>query len=356
MTEIAQLRGPALEALQRKVEGKPEAMLRLAALMRKGGREPEAHALARRAMALAPDEPVVRHLAREFLSGGVPDWHLILVRDSVRNDAYEAALRRAIRPGMRVLEIGTGSGILAMMAARAGAAEVVTCEMNDIVAETARKIIARNGYAGRVRVISKHSDKIDADGDLGGRMDLLVSEIVSNDLLAEDVLPAHERAVRDLLKPGAPVIPASGRIRVALADCSDDKFAPIGEVSGFDLSDMMEWRAPSLLVKSGSNTVALRSTPADLFDFDFASVAHTVGEARHVTCCASGGTANGILQWIDLTLDAATSYENAPGSPHYSCWAMRFWPFVQPLETREGDAVTIHGAHDRHHVRVWMER
>ena len=44
--------------------------------------------------------------------------------------AYDAALRRAIRPGCRVLEIGTGSGLLAMMAARAGAAQVVTCERN----------------------------------------------------------------------------------------------------------------------------------------------------------------------------------------------------------------------------------
>jgi hypothetical protein len=257
---------------------------------------------------------------------------------------------------MRVLEIGTGSGILAMMAARAGAAEVVTCEMNPIVAETARKIIARNGYADRVRVIAKHSDKLDAASDLGGRMDLLVSEIVSNDLLAEDVLPAHERAVRDLLKPGAAVIPARGTIRVALAQCSDEKFSPIGEVSGFDLSDMMEWRAPSLMVKNRSDQVVLRSAPGDLFAFDFNRAEHTATQTRSVTCRTTGGTANGILQWIHLVLDEATPYENAPGTKHFSCWAMRFYPFAKPLETREGGTVTIHGAHDRHHVRVWVER
>jgi type II protein arginine methyltransferase len=111
---------------------------------------------------------------------------------------------------MRVLEIGTGSGVLAMMAARAGAAEVLTREINPIVAETARANIARNGYADRVRVIDKHSDKLDVQHDLGERMDLPVSEIVGNDLLCENILPAQERAVRDLLKPGAPVIPARG--------------------------------------------------------------------------------------------------------------------------------------------------
>jgi hypothetical protein len=34
---------------------------------------------------------------------------------------------------------------------------------------------------------------------------------------------------------------------------------------------------------------------------------------------------------------------------------MRFWPFPMPVETRAGETVMIHGAHDRHNVRVWME-
>lgn len=354
MTEIAQIRGPALEALLKKVEGQPEPMLRVAALMRKGDKEEEALALVRRAMALAPDDPLVRHLGREFLSAGVPDWHFLLVRDTVRNDAYETALRRAIRPGMRVLEIGTGSGILAMMAARAGAAEVVTCEMNPTVAETARRIVAQNGFADRVRVIGKHSGKLDAVKDLGGRMDLLVSEIVSNDLLGEDVLPAHEHAVRDLLKPGAQVIPARGTIRVALAECRDGKFAPMAKISGFDLSAMQEWQAPVDRIKRMSDQVSLRSAPADLFTFDFGCPSHTAAQTHSVTTRATGGTANGVLQWIHLAMDEMTDYENEPGKKDYSCWAMRFYPFDGPVETREGDAVTIHGAHDRHRVRVWM--
>lgn len=351
----ATLKPSVVSALLRKVEGRPEAMLRFAAILRKNGQHDEAHTLARRASALAPDDPLVRHLAKEFLSDGVPDWHFILVRDAVRNAAYDAALRRAIRPGMRVLEIGTGSGILAMMAARAGAAEVVTCEMNPIVAETARKIVAANGYADRVRVLHSHSDKLDAARDLGGRMDLLVSEIVSNDLLSEDVLPAHERAVRELLKPGAQVIPARGTIRVALAQNFDEKFAAVSHVDGFDLSAMEEWRSPVLRVKSLSDQIALRSMPGDLFTFDFAGDIHAAAQTQSVACRATGGRADGILQWIHLALDDATTYENGPDSTHYSCWAMRFHTFARPLETRDGDIVTIRGAHDRHHVRLWVD-
>ncbi len=49
-----------------------------------------------------------------------PAWHFPMVADRPRNDAYDQALRRAA-PGRRVLDIGSGSGLLAMMAARAGA-------------------------------------------------------------------------------------------------------------------------------------------------------------------------------------------------------------------------------------------
>ncbi|MEL7220183.1 MAG: 50S ribosomal protein L11 methyltransferase [Bacteroidota bacterium] len=44
------------------------------------------------------------------------------------------------------MDIGTGSGLLAMMAARAGAQEVVACEMNPLLAEAASQIVEQNGF------------------------------------------------------------------------------------------------------------------------------------------------------------------------------------------------------------------
>ena len=94
-----------------------------------------------------------------------------MVRDEARNAAYDAALRRAVTPGMRVLEIGTGSGLLAMMAARAGARHVYTCEVVPQIAQAAREIVARNGYAERITVLDKHSNAIAPD-EIGGPADL----------------------------------------------------------------------------------------------------------------------------------------------------------------------------------------
>ena len=68
---------------------------------------------------------------------GVMSYHFPMVADRARNDAFDRALVRAIASfklahddrSPRVLDIGSGSGLLAMMAARAGALEVHSLEM-----------------------------------------------------------------------------------------------------------------------------------------------------------------------------------------------------------------------------------
>ena len=346
--------GDGLAALLPRAEGNPAAMMRLAALMRKDGQSEQALALCRRALALAPDDPALAARGRDFLSKDVPGWHFAIVADAVRNAAYDAALRRAIKPGMKVLEIGTGSGILAMMAARAGAAEVVTSEVNPTIAETARGIIERNGYGDRVRVFCGHSDKLTL-AELGGRADILVSEIVSNTLLGEDVLPSHEKAMRDFLKPGAQVIPARGRVRVALAEDLRSAKDEMGEVDGFDLSSFNSLRAPVRYINVGHESLVLRSEPDDLFDFDFGAAQFCAPETVMRTIRAAGGRVTGIAQWIALDMDSEARYENRPVTGATSCWAVVFHTLPAPIETMPGQMIRIAGSHDRHSLMIWAE-
>lgn len=293
-----------------------------------------------------------RVIAGHLLGDHVPSWHFLLIRDHIRNQAYEDALIRAITPGCLVLEIGTGTGILAMMAARAGA-EVVTCESNPAVAFTAREIIAANGLSDRVKVVNKHSTALELDADLGRPADILVSEIVSNDLLGEGVLLAHADACSRLLKRGGTVIPGAGKVRVALAFDPACARRAMGTVSGFDLSRFNQLARPYYEIATDSRNLALRSVPVDLFSFAFDG-SHPPGDRRaSVEIESTGGTVNGVIQWLALDLDACGQYENQPASGVGSCWAALFWPFPTAIETEPGQTVSVGGHHTSERVRIW---
>ena len=79
-----------------------------------------------------------------------------MLNDQPRNDAFEEGIKQAIAAhgsAARVLDIGAGSGLLSMMAARAGAQSVVCCESVGIIAEAAKKIVSINGYGDQIRMV-----------------------------------------------------------------------------------------------------------------------------------------------------------------------------------------------------------
>ncbi len=334
--------------------GNAAALAACARLLLSDGAKSEAVDVASRALALAPDDPEIAAITREVLSAHVPPWHFVLVRDTARNDAYEAALRRAIYPGCRVLEIGTGTGLLAMMAARLGASHVYTCEMEPAIALAARRVIADNGFANQITVLSKHSHDIAPD-ELGGPVDILVSEIVSNDMLNEAVLAVMEDAVGRLVKPGGAIIPARGQVRVALGYYDGLDHRRMTQVSGFDLSAFNALAPTSYQIPSGSPALSLRSDSADLFAFDFQSGGPWAEQRSTVTVSTHAGQANGIAQWIALDMDARGRYENRPAAAAQSCWAVMFHPFPAPLSPSiaSPDGVEICGRHDRTALRIW---
>jgi type III protein arginine methyltransferase len=343
---------PDWEAIVAAAEGEPLRMAQLASRLQRKGHAAQARDLSARALALAPGEPEIQIIAAEIFSEGVPEWHAAIANDGPRLAAYDAALRRAVKPGDCVLEIGTGSGILAMMAARAGAAEVITCEMNPVIAERARQIIAQNGYAGRVRVLAKHSDALRLGVDLSRRADVLVSEIIGTSLLGENVLPVMDMVAERLLREGGAMIPARGTVRVALADYADATNQRLGTIDGFDLSAFNGLLPPSYFVSVDSPHLTLRGAAADLFTFDFRSELPESGRVTRVLR-SEGGPANGVVEWIRLELDDVTVYENQPDPSTFSSWGATFHPFVAGYAPQANDDVAVHASHDINSVRIW---
>src|SRR5215831_18693579 len=72
-----------------------------------------------------------------------------MIADQARTTAYVEALRRAVRPGDVVLDLGAGTGIFSLLACRFGARRVHACDTNAAV-EVARELARSNGFADRI--------------------------------------------------------------------------------------------------------------------------------------------------------------------------------------------------------------
>lgn len=117
------------------------------------GHAADAYAHAERACALAPERADYEQQRRSAGAAAVPDWHFNMVNDEPRNAAFAAAIASLVKPEQRVLEIGTGSGLLAMLAARdeLGAPRATQGAAVARGALVASDALARRVRAGRVR-------------------------------------------------------------------------------------------------------------------------------------------------------------------------------------------------------------
>jgi len=97
-----------------------------------------------------------------------------MMNEHGRNEAYQKAMRSAIRGGDVVLDIGTGAGLLSMIAADCGASEIITCEMSTTISKIAEKIIQKNGFDHKIKVINKNSKDLILGQDINKKVDILV--------------------------------------------------------------------------------------------------------------------------------------------------------------------------------------
>jgi predicted O-methyltransferase YrrM len=318
------------------------------------GHGARARSLCDQAIALAPNDGQVRTIHAEVHSADVGVWFFTMVRDEVRQAAYERAIARAVSGGARVLDIGTGTGLLAMMAARAGASQVFSCEFNEGVAEMARQIVARNGYSDRVTIVGKKSTELVLGEDLPEPADVLIWDNTGSDLLGLGTLPALEDAARRLIKPGGLIIPAGASIWAALADYTRLSSWRMDSAAGFDLTPFNALAQPVIPLDHGNRHLGVRSDPVRLFDFHFAPDVRFFPDRASREGTSSGGEVNGLVQWVEFRIDDRESYSAGPDTA-FSAFNLNFRPARRAFTTEPGQTVVIGAAHDRQHVRLWLE-
>ncbi|KAF5383462.1 hypothetical protein D9757_006115 [Collybiopsis confluens] len=186
--------------------------------------------------------------------------HEEMLKDTVRTGSYRNAIMNNphLFKGKTVLDVGCGTGILSMFAAKAGAAHVVAIDMSNII-DQAQKIIDANGFSGRITMVKGKLEEATLPIQ---QFDIIISEWMGYFLLYESMLDTVLLARDRYLKPGGLIFPDNATMYIAAIEDQDYKEEKINfwdNVYGFDYSCIKDIAIREPLV----DTVELKSVVTD---------------------------------------------------------------------------------------------
>jgi protein arginine N-methyltransferase 1 len=261
-----------------------------------------------------------------------------MIADRSRTGAYAAALQRAVTPKSVVLDLGTGTGIFALLACQYGARKVYAVEPGDAIA-VAREIACANGFAERIEFIQKDSRDI----TLPQKADVIVSDMRGTLPLFGTNLSSILDARRRFLADGGRLIPRCDSLWAAVVSVPEtyqQLTAPWEECNfGLDMSP-----AKAAVTNSLKSIVATReqlvSEPKRWASLEYATLEAVNYAATIPFRAARAGIAHGLLLWFDCELAEGIEFSNAPGNPPL-VYRSSLLPWPNAVALEEGDAVEI---------------
>ena len=233
--------------------------------------------------------------------------HRRMLADRERMAAYEAAITEAVRPGMRVLDLGTGTGVLALWAARAGA-EVVAVEPHAVI-EVARRVAADNGLADRIRFVRADSRELTLDAPV----DLVVTECMGNFFVTDEMQPVLRDIPRHLA-PGGVTLPRGISLHVAGATLPMWNELAFWEepVGGFDFTGALDFARQSAYVVAAEPEL-LVTAPMCVAQFDLVKSPDEFSLRANLDVLHRR-TIHAVLGWFDAQLTPDVVLSTRPGT------------------------------------------
>lgn len=269
------------------------------------------------------------------LLADILEYHRSLIADSARCDAFHRAIKEVVRPGDVVLDIGTGSGLLAMFACQAGASRVYALE-EGMIADLAEELFQKNGMSDRITLLRGRSWDI----ELPEKVDVVVSETLWNFGLGEGILKTLGDAKRRFLKKDGRLVPERMALHVAPVQTNErhEELASWDRrVCGIDVSSAYDM-AKSNMYRMVLTPEMLRAEAQVLCELELGQdPAWVRGEVEFEV--QRDGLIHGLGGWFDAQLTEGVRIHNAPPSPAPS-WKHAFMPLADPIGVKAGDLLT----------------
>jgi protein arginine N-methyltransferase 1 len=268
----------------------------------------------------------------------VIDEHRLYLRDRHRVSAYERALREVVRPGDIVVDLASGTGILGMLACRAGARRVYAIEESGI-AGLARQIARANGFDDRITSVRGHSRLV----TIPERADVVVCDQIGGFGLEAGIFELAKDVRQRFLRPGGTLIPSAVDLVVAAVEHSGLsgrlrfwKKRP----ADFDCTPAVEIAAntgyPARLQPEH-----LLSAPVSAATLDLTIEQSLPLQLTGALRASRDGVLHGIGGWFVARLSPHVTMTNSPLSAERIYRRQVFFPIAEPVPIQAGSAIDV---------------
>lgn len=266
------------------------------------------------------------------------EYHRTLIADRLRIAAFHEALSRVVHKGQTtVADIGTGTGLLAFLAAKLGAKKVYAYETAEIGA-VAVKLKALNKMKAVELIPGRSTEIIEPE-----RVDVVVTETLGNFALEEFLVETMNDARARHLKPGGVLIPGSVEqfaCPVIGRRLRDELTAWDRVGYGLDLGPARDMSLNNVYIRTVQRQELLDEGRAaqrwDRVDFAQKNRLARRGEMRWQL--GKPATIHGLAVWWTAELVPGVNLTTSPlGEPTH--WEQLFFPALEPIEVAKGETL-----------------